>query len=72
MFGPDSGKDGWKDLALMYERVRIRDEAICSSFLQIFESEVTSIINATFTPFIVICWRHISTRDIKILFPFKE
>ncbi|XP_062155043.1 arogenate dehydrogenase 1, chloroplastic-like [Alnus glutinosa] len=39
MFGPDSGKDGWKDLALMYERVRIRDEAICSSFLQIFESE---------------------------------
>ncbi|KAE7996539.1 hypothetical protein FH972_001254 [Carpinus fangiana] len=39
MFGPESGKDGWKDLTLMYERVRIRDEAICSSFLQIFESE---------------------------------
>jgi arogenate dehydrogenase (NADP+) len=40
MFGPESGKDGWEDLTLMYERVRIRDEAICSSFLQIFESEV--------------------------------
>jgi arogenate dehydrogenase (NADP+) len=41
MFGSDSGKDGWKDLNFMYERVRIRDEDTCSSFLQIFESEVT-------------------------------
>ncbi|XP_059457569.1 arogenate dehydrogenase 1, chloroplastic-like isoform X1 [Corylus avellana] len=39
MFGSDSGKDGWKDLNFMYEKVRIRDEDICSSFLQIFESE---------------------------------
>lgn len=40
MFGPESGKDGWKDLKFMYERVRVRDEAICSSFLKIFECEV--------------------------------
>ncbi|KAK4579616.1 hypothetical protein RGQ29_029331 [Quercus rubra] len=39
MFGPESGKDGWKGLNFMYEKVRIRNEAICSSFLQIFESE---------------------------------
>uniref|UniRef100_A0A2N9J5G0 Prephenate/arogenate dehydrogenase domain-containing protein n=1 Tax=Fagus sylvatica TaxID=28930 RepID=A0A2N9J5G0_FAGSY len=39
MFGPESGKDGWKGLNFMFERVRIRDEAICSSFLQIFDSE---------------------------------
>ncbi|KAB1214115.1 Arogenate dehydrogenase 1, chloroplastic [Morella rubra] len=39
MFGPESGKNGWKDLTFMYDRVRIRDETICSSFIQIFESE---------------------------------
>uniref|UniRef100_A0A5B7B432 Prephenate/arogenate dehydrogenase domain-containing protein n=1 Tax=Davidia involucrata TaxID=16924 RepID=A0A5B7B432_DAVIN len=39
MFGPESGKDGWKDLTFVYDRVRIRDEATCSSFLHIFESE---------------------------------
>nr|KYP73106.1 hypothetical protein KK1_005719 [Cajanus cajan] len=39
MFGPDSGKDGWKDLTFVYDKVRIRDEAICSNFLQIFASE---------------------------------
>ncbi|GKV28227.1 hypothetical protein SLEP1_g37308 [Rubroshorea leprosula] len=39
MFGPDSGRDGWKDLAFVYERVRVRDEIICSSFLHIFQSE---------------------------------
>lgn len=39
MFGPESGKNGWKDLTCMYERVRIRDEATCSSFLQIFQRE---------------------------------
>ncbi|KAK7851709.1 arogenate dehydrogenase 1, chloroplastic [Quercus suber] len=39
MFGPESGKDGWKGLNFMYEKVRIRNEAICSSFLQIFERE---------------------------------
>lgn len=39
MFGPESGRDGWNGLSFMYERVRIRDEATCSSFLHIFESE---------------------------------
>ncbi|GMY08325.1 arogenate dehydrogenase 1, chloroplastic [Fagus crenata] len=39
MYGEESGKDGWKGLNFMFERVRIRDEAICSSFLQIFGSE---------------------------------
>ncbi|PWA80635.1 NAD(P)-binding domain-containing protein [Artemisia annua] len=37
MFGPESGKDGSKDLNFMYERVRVRDEDLCSSFPRIFE-----------------------------------
>lgn len=41
MFGPDSGKNGWKDLTFMYDKVRIRDEATCSSFLHIFAEEVS-------------------------------
>ncbi|XP_047978307.1 arogenate dehydrogenase 1, chloroplastic-like [Salvia hispanica] len=39
MFGPESGKDGWKDLPLMFDKVRIRNEAACSDFLQIFATE---------------------------------
>ncbi|KAL2526703.1 Arogenate dehydrogenase 1 [Abeliophyllum distichum] len=39
MFGPESGKDGWKDLTFMYDRVRVRNEVTCSRFLQIFASE---------------------------------
>ncbi|KAE9596215.1 hypothetical protein Lal_00048685 [Lupinus albus] len=39
MFGPDSGKDGWKNLTFMFDKVRIRDVAICSTFLHIFETE---------------------------------
>ncbi|TYJ18454.1 hypothetical protein E1A91_A09G124500v1 [Gossypium mustelinum] len=39
MFGPESGKNGWKDLPLVYEKVRVRDETRCSSFLHIFESK---------------------------------
>ncbi|KAG8380884.1 hypothetical protein BUALT_Bualt06G0063100 [Buddleja alternifolia] len=39
MFGPESGKDGWNDLTFMYEKVRITNEATCSSFLQIFATE---------------------------------
>ncbi|KAK7311176.1 hypothetical protein RJT34_09141 [Clitoria ternatea] len=39
MFGPVSGKNGWKDLTFMYDKVRIRDEATCSNFIQIFASE---------------------------------
>ncbi|KAK6932954.1 Prephenate dehydrogenase, nucleotide-binding domain [Dillenia turbinata] len=39
MFGPESGKNGWKDLAFVFDRVRIQNEALCSSFLQIFAGE---------------------------------
>ncbi|XP_021278261.1 arogenate dehydrogenase 2, chloroplastic-like [Herrania umbratica] len=39
MFGPESGKNGWKDLVFMYDKVRVRDEATCSSFLHIFEHQ---------------------------------
>ena len=40
MFGPESGKNGWKDLTFVYDKVRIREEDICSNFLNIFASEV--------------------------------
>lgn len=40
MFGPESGKDGWKDLTFMFDKVRITNEATCSSFLHIFATEV--------------------------------
>ncbi|KAK9061092.1 hypothetical protein SSX86_018272 [Deinandra increscens subsp. villosa] len=47
MFGPESGKEGWKDLNFMYERVRVRDEDLCSSFLRVFESEGCKMIEMT-------------------------
>ncbi|XP_051138079.1 arogenate dehydrogenase 1, chloroplastic-like [Andrographis paniculata] len=47
MFGPESGKDGWKDLSLMYEKVRVTDEATCSSFLHIFASEGCKMLEMT-------------------------
>ncbi|KAK1409390.1 hypothetical protein QVD17_35916 [Tagetes erecta] len=47
MFGPESGKDGWKDLNFMYERVRVRDEDLCSTFLNIFECEGCKMIEMT-------------------------
>lgn len=40
MFGPESAREGWKGLNFMYDRVRIRDEATCSTFLHVFQSEV--------------------------------
>ncbi|XP_052184485.1 arogenate dehydrogenase 2, chloroplastic-like isoform X1 [Diospyros lotus] len=39
MFGPESGRDGWNGLNFMYEKVRVRDHAVCSSFLGIFKDE---------------------------------
>ncbi|KAD7480220.1 hypothetical protein E3N88_03356 [Mikania micrantha] len=44
MFGPESGKEGWKNLNFMYDRVRVRDEDLCSSFLRIFETEGCKMI----------------------------
>ncbi|KAM7266543.1 hypothetical protein ACFE04_004440 [Oxalis oulophora] len=40
MFGPESGKNGWQGLTIVYEKVRVKDEATCSTFLNIFQSEV--------------------------------
>ncbi|XP_020570965.1 arogenate dehydrogenase 2, chloroplastic-like [Phalaenopsis equestris] len=43
MFGPESGKDGWAGLPLVFEKVRIGDcderAERCKSFLDIFERE---------------------------------
>ncbi|MQL99791.1 hypothetical protein Taro_032523 [Colocasia esculenta] len=39
MFGPESGKDGWAGLPLVFERVRIRDHGLCRDFLGIFQRE---------------------------------
>ncbi|PKU63389.1 arogenate dehydrogenase 2, chloroplastic [Dendrobium catenatum] len=43
MFGPESGKDGWDGLPLVYEKVRIGDYGDraerCKRFLDIFERE---------------------------------
>ncbi|KAJ8640468.1 hypothetical protein MRB53_017162 [Persea americana] len=43
MFGPESGKYGWKGLTFVYEKVRIGEEAArtdrCDRFLGIFEQE---------------------------------
>nr|XP_043631172.1 arogenate dehydrogenase 2, chloroplastic-like [Erigeron canadensis] len=47
MFGPESGKCGWNNLTFMYERVRVRDEALCSSFLAIFECEGCKMLETT-------------------------
>nr|XP_018622418.1 arogenate dehydrogenase 1, chloroplastic-like isoform X1 [Nicotiana tomentosiformis] len=47
MFGPESGKDGWTDLTFMYDMVRIRDQSLCSSFLQIFSIEGCKMLEMT-------------------------
>lgn len=41
MFGPDSGRHGWTGLPFVYDKVRIRSDAVdvCERFLSIFESE---------------------------------
>ncbi|XP_058110448.1 arogenate dehydrogenase 2, chloroplastic-like [Magnolia sinica] len=49
MFGPESGKDGWKYLPLVYEKVRIRDENICTKFLAIFENEGCRMVEMSCT-----------------------
>ncbi|KAG9445441.1 hypothetical protein H6P81_016781 [Aristolochia fimbriata] len=47
MFGPESGKNGWKGLPLVFERVRVRDLNLCSTFLGIFEREGCSLVEMT-------------------------
>ena len=43
MFGPDSGKGSWRDLPLVYEKVRLGEEkgrkSRCKQLLQLFEDE---------------------------------
>ncbi|RZC58978.1 hypothetical protein C5167_006294 [Papaver somniferum] len=43
MFGPESGKDGWKNLPFVYDKVRIGDGVLrisrCEKFLNIFAQE---------------------------------
>ncbi|XP_073104603.1 arogenate dehydrogenase 2, chloroplastic isoform X2 [Elaeis guineensis] len=39
MFGPESGKEGWNGLPLVYEKVRIRDHALCDNYLGVFQAE---------------------------------
>lgn len=56
MFGPESGKNGWRDLTLVYDRVRIRNRELCSSFLHIFETEV-------FIFLLILIWFVILTTD---------
>ncbi|KAJ4978730.1 hypothetical protein NE237_009510 [Protea cynaroides] len=47
MFGPESGRDGWDGLPFVFEKVRIRDQDVCSSFLQIFELEGCRMVEMT-------------------------
>ncbi|XVE71529.1 hypothetical protein DITRI_Ditri10aG0158000 [Diplodiscus trichospermus] len=43
MFGPESGKNGWKDLAFVFDKVRVGSDekrvARCNSFLDVFARE---------------------------------
>ena len=39
MFGPESGKRGWKGLPFVYEKVRISDSERCQKFLSLFTLE---------------------------------
>lgn len=44
MFGPESGKNSWKHLSFVFEKVRIRNEKICEEFLGVFEKEGCTMI----------------------------
>ncbi|XP_020596103.1 arogenate dehydrogenase 1, chloroplastic-like isoform X2 [Phalaenopsis equestris] len=39
MFGPESGRDGWEGLPLVYDRVRVRNHGLCDKFLDVFHQE---------------------------------
>ena len=51
MFGPDSGKDAWTNLPLMYDAVRISDtekrRKVAASLLEIFASEGCRMVDMT-------------------------
>lgn len=39
MFGPESGKEGWQGLSLVYDKVRTTNDDLCNKFLTIFVKE---------------------------------
>ena len=43
MFDPESGKDGWRDILFVYDKVRVSNESLrakrCERFLDIFSRE---------------------------------
>mmetsp|Transcript_25951 Transcript_25951/g.79809 ORF Transcript_25951/g.79809 Transcript_25951/m.79809 type:complete len:319 (-) Transcript_25951:403-1359(-) len=49
MFGPESGRHGWQDLAFVYDRVRVTKESSdpCERFLSIFESAGCRMVEMT-------------------------
>lgn len=46
MFGPESGKHSWKDLPFVYDIIRVdpRRQAICESFLKLWETEGCAMV----------------------------
>lgn len=53
MFGPESGKNGWKNLAFVYDKVRIGNEGLrfsrCEKFLNLFSSEGCKMVEMSCT-----------------------
>lgn len=51
MFGPESGRHGWENLAFVYDRVRVNDASVdpCERFLSIFESAGCRMVEMTCT-----------------------
>ncbi|KAL2338286.1 hypothetical protein Fmac_012732 [Flemingia macrophylla] len=51
MFGPESGKNGWNDLAFVYDKVRVGTDELrtsrCDRFLEIFSSEGCRMVEMT-------------------------
>ncbi|KAK4530966.1 hypothetical protein CCYA_CCYA06G1823 [Cyanidiococcus yangmingshanensis] len=44
MFGPESGRDSWRGLPFVFERVRIRRYERCEAFLDIFRSRGCTLV----------------------------
>eukprot|EP00276_Gloeochaete_wittrockiana_P015131 CAMPEP_0184341064 /NCGR_PEP_ID=MMETSP1089-20130417/9699_1 /TAXON_ID=38269 ORGANISM="Gloeochaete wittrockiana, Strain SAG46.84" /NCGR_SAMPLE_ID=MMETSP1089 /ASSEMBLY_ACC=CAM_ASM_000445 /LENGTH=256 /DNA_ID=CAMNT_0026669177 /DNA_START=126 /DNA_END=892 /DNA_ORIENTATION=+ len=47
MFGPQSGRDSWNGLPMVFERVRISYPPLCDAFLRIFEGEGCKMVPMT-------------------------
>lgn len=47
MFGPESGKYSWRNLPMMFDRVRVTRPDVCDTFLSIFEREHCRMIEMT-------------------------